>query len=370
MEEKFFEEGNVKINRYFGKISKKLPVFYNPLMKLNRDISILILDYFIRNYKKNLKICLPLSGSGIRGIRFLKLFQNNISLIKFNDKNPLAVENIEENLELNGISISEKSSKDKITVTKLNANLCMNQNKWDYIEIDPFGSPVLFIDNAIINIKNNSILSVTATDTAALCGTYPNKSLRRYFIKTKKTDFYDELGLRNLISFCVREGFKYDKALIPILSYSQNHYYKVFFLVKKSITEVKKLINKLKYLDVTEDKEIIIKNYLNESNIGPTYIGELNNKEVLKDLNLDLINDKKAEDLMNKLIEELDIVGYYNLHKLIGYYKIKKIPKKDKLFSEIKKRDYKVSGTHNSKYGIKTNMPKKDLIKLIKEMIT
>ena len=50
------------------KISKKLPVFYNPAMKINRDISILLLNS-IEN--KKMQMALPLAGTGIRGVRFL-----------------------------------------------------------------------------------------------------------------------------------------------------------------------------------------------------------------------------------------------------------------------------------------------------------
>ena len=49
--------------------TKKQEVFYNPVMASNRNISITLLDS-ISN--KNLKIALPLAGSGIRGLRFLK----------------------------------------------------------------------------------------------------------------------------------------------------------------------------------------------------------------------------------------------------------------------------------------------------------
>ena len=50
------------------KVSKKLPVFYNPAMKLNRDISVLLLNSLD---KKNMQIALPMAGTGIRGARFL-----------------------------------------------------------------------------------------------------------------------------------------------------------------------------------------------------------------------------------------------------------------------------------------------------------
>ena len=50
-----------------GKISKKLPVFYNPIMQLNRDITILLLEQF-----PPMNLCDPLAASGIRAIRFAK----------------------------------------------------------------------------------------------------------------------------------------------------------------------------------------------------------------------------------------------------------------------------------------------------------
>ena len=56
------------------KISKEMEVFYNPVMKLNRDISILLLNSIDNN---NMQIALPLTGSGIRGLRFLKELKKN-----------------------------------------------------------------------------------------------------------------------------------------------------------------------------------------------------------------------------------------------------------------------------------------------------
>ena len=65
------------------KISKKLPVFYNPVMKLNRDISILLLNS-VSN--KDMQIALPLAGSGIRGVRFFQeLKKSKIKNISIND---------------------------------------------------------------------------------------------------------------------------------------------------------------------------------------------------------------------------------------------------------------------------------------------
>ncbi|MBU0456699.1 MAG: hypothetical protein ABH824_03270 [Nanoarchaeota archaeon] len=49
--------------------NKKQEVFYNPIMSSNRNISILLLNS-ISN--KEMNVALPLAGSGIRGLRFIK----------------------------------------------------------------------------------------------------------------------------------------------------------------------------------------------------------------------------------------------------------------------------------------------------------
>ena len=65
------------------KISADLPVFYNPVMKFNRDVSILLLKA-IEN--TGMQICDILAGSGIRSIRFLaELDPKKIKSITIND---------------------------------------------------------------------------------------------------------------------------------------------------------------------------------------------------------------------------------------------------------------------------------------------
>ena len=60
------QEGKANIITFaVKKISKKMPVFYNRVMKFNRDISVLLLQS-VEN--KDMQICDPLAGSGVRSI--------------------------------------------------------------------------------------------------------------------------------------------------------------------------------------------------------------------------------------------------------------------------------------------------------------
>ena len=54
------------------------------------------------------------------------------------------------------------------------------QEYYDYVDLDPFGTPVEFIPAALQALKRNGILAITATDTAPLAGTQAKKCVRRY----------------------------------------------------------------------------------------------------------------------------------------------------------------------------------------------
>ena len=70
---KTIEEGLTKIEfPEYEKVSSDAPVFYNPHMELNRDISILALQTYQKEQNREINICDLFGGSGIRGIRYKK----------------------------------------------------------------------------------------------------------------------------------------------------------------------------------------------------------------------------------------------------------------------------------------------------------
>ncbi|MBS3106715.1 tRNA (guanine(10)-N(2))-dimethyltransferase, partial [Candidatus Woesearchaeota archaeon] len=221
-------EGLAKINVVTRKIvSKKMDVFYNPVMELNRTSSVLLLNALD---KKGMQIGLPLEGSGIRGMRFLKeLKKGMIKSIAFNDYDPKAVKKIKENLKLN------KLDKDKrIEVHQKDASLFLLESfGFDYIDIDPFGTPNPFLDAAVKRLARDGILAVTATDTAPLSGTYPEACLRKYWAFPVKSDIMHEVGLRILVRKIQLVGAQYDKAFAPIFSFSKEHYMRVYLRCEK-----------------------------------------------------------------------------------------------------------------------------------------
>ena len=45
------------------------------------------------------------------------------------------------------------------------------EDRFDVVDLDPYGSPATFLDGAVQSICDGGLLLVTCTDMAVLCGT-------------------------------------------------------------------------------------------------------------------------------------------------------------------------------------------------------
>lgn len=362
-------------------VDKKMPVFYNPVMKLNRDISVLLLNS-VQNTE--LRIALPLAGSGIRGIRFLKeLDKNIIKEVHFNDKKENYKKYMKKNFELN--KIKSKT----IFVHNEDANTFLFENRpFDYIDIDPFGTPNPFLDSAIRSLRSEGILAITATDTSALCGSYPNACKRKYWATPLRNELMHEIGLRILIRKVQMMGTNQQRALVPILSYSKDHYMRVFFRFDKGKTNMDNILKQHKeYQPNSEQRtELSMQNPINKTQrseprmqttdsqttvVGPMWMGELNDIKILKKIQKTYENEnisKESRKLIDELFEETKIggFGFFDIHKIAKEYKLT-IPKFELIKTKLEKKGFKVSRTHFTETGIKTDASKEDILKIMKK---
>ena len=351
----YVSEGSVKLLiPQAEKISRQMRVFYNPAMGLNRDVSILLINSI---NKEHLQMADPLAASGVRGIRFLKeLKKNKIKNISINDGSQNACNLIKTNLLLNKINYKKNTA---IKLKNEDANSFLLESAgFDYIDIDPFGTPNPFLDSAIKRLARDGILAVTATDTGALCGTFPRACIRKYWAAPKKGPIMHETGLRILIRKIQLVGAQYDKALLPIFSYSKEHYMRVFLRNEKSKNKADKILRQHGFFN----------------GAGPMWLGNLWDKNLCNGIFKDAIKDKifkKDKNLISFLetIREeskIDIVGFHDLNYIAGKNKIKNLLKKEIIKNKIKKSGYKASGTHFKGEGIRSDIQHSKLIKLLK----
>ena len=362
------QEGKIRFFAPEGRIYDT-SVFYNPEGELNRDISIAAIQTFQKDFKRKITICDALSGTGIRGLRYAKEVKG-IKKVVLNDKNPMAVKLIRKN-------IKESKLSKKCIANWDDASLFLRKEIFDVIDLDPFGSPNTFIDSAARSIYHKGFLCVTATDQAALTGTYPETTLRKYGIKSIKTEFYNELGIRILISFIMMNLARYDRAFIPQLSISTKHYYKVFGKIEHAgkITELLKEFGYVNYCPKCGDRKIgdiekcDSQNHIFK-NCGLIYLGKINDKIFCKNV----LDDAKKRNfklkdeemkLLKIIIGEADLCPfYYDLHYLARKLKIE-IPKFEIFIKRLKEKGFKASRTHFCLTAIKTDADYENFVKLI-----
>lgn len=361
-------EGSAKIAAYEGKISRKLTVFYNPVMRFNRDISVVLLRALGR---KNMKVADPLAASGVRAIRFLRETNGIVASVAVNDFDKKAVADAKSNAKLN------KIVKSKISFSQKDASQFLLSSKgFDYIDIDPFGTPVPFLDAAVRKINNEGILAVTATDTAVLAGTYPEVCRRRYWAEPMRNELMHEVALRILIRKVQLIGIQYDVALIPLFSYSKDHYYRAFltaFHEKEKCAEILKMNKYLNYCRACigqtvsgfADGECSLCNAETKSS-GPLWAGKLFDKKITKKMKANADDmPAAANDFLSAAYEEADAApGFFELHEFASHAR-KSIPKTSDALEMLRKKGFSATRTHFSAHGIKTDANAKEFSRLI-----
>jgi len=343
MKYKQIKEGEIKLFVPAAKRIYDAPVFYNPDMITNRDISILLLKALDKKFW-----CMDLlAGTGVRGLRIKKEVKN--SKVDLNDKNPVAYKLIKKNASFNKL---------KVNVTKANAEFRLANYKqvYNYIDVDPFGTPVPFLDTAVKALKwKGGILGVTATDTSALAGTYPAACKRKYGSISKRDYLMHETGIRILIKKVQEVAAQYEVALTPIFCHSTLHYMRVYF---KADSGAKKTDAVLKQQGMYEGT-------------GPLWLGDLWDTKLVDKMQRLIFETSvlfETKSLLRTIWKESKIktFGFYDIHALAKKYKLKKLPKFYDIIEKLKKKGYKAARTHFSDKGIRTNVPIKTLLRLIK----
>jgi tRNA (guanine26-N2/guanine27-N2)-dimethyltransferase len=216
------------------------PVFFNPAARTNRDISVAVAA--TTGPKSFLDV---LAGTGARGLRVAKESGHKtlVTLADFSTPSlAVARRNVKRNLLLRRCTVVHEEANRYLT------SRFERQEKFEAIDLDPFGSPAPFVQAATMAASDGGVVSMTATDAAVLCGVYPDVSFRRYGALAVRSEFVHETGLRILLGFAARMGGINDIGIQPVAAHSTLHYLRVFFRVKKGATKAETSVKELGYV--------------------------------------------------------------------------------------------------------------------------
>ena len=302
-------------------------VFYNPAMRLSRDLHVA----FAKQFDFSGIMLDGLAASGIRGIRLnLEAGVN----VEFCDSSKMATETIAENLKMNRI---------KGKIHNEHVEDLLQNRKYDWIDIDPFGTPAPYLEAALKGLNEEGILGVAATDTAVLCGAKPSICKKRYGAVSMRRVAAKEVGVRILLSKIHIIASGMGKGIEPLLCYSEGHHLRVFVRLGKR--------NNVALKWITEDMRIVDREEKDAG--GPLWV-----KKIIK---AELVPESQ-EGILGRLLETLreEANGPPGLHDINDIAKtagIGQTPQRIKIVESIRKLGSFASSSVFSPLGIKTDAP-------------
>ena len=243
--------------------TKREPVFFNSAAEFNRDISVIAYNSFLSNpnvgfynSKNNRKhqgdgvvMADSLCGTGARGLR-VAVEAIGIDKIYFNDANPLAVKIAKKSSSINQVKDKCLFSVNDVCKFLLNGTTQRNdtpatascqindeekssnknntKQRFTIVDLDPFGSPANYIDCVMRSVQDGGLVSITATDTAVLCGKYPDVCLRKYYGISLSNPYSNELALRLLMSLMALTSSRLGIGIRPLFAHTNMHYIRIY----------------------------------------------------------------------------------------------------------------------------------------------
>ncbi|KAL8211723.1 UNVERIFIED_CONTAM: tRNA methyltransferase 1 [Gekko kuhli] len=262
-------------------------VFYNPVQQFNRDLTCAVITEFARLQlsSKRIQIAVPgeedvskvvvdlskegkedesepaltgdedpkvaavgevcqdglrvleaLAASGLRSLRFAKEVPGLRSVVA-NDVSSKAVELISQNIQLNDMD-------HLVTASLSDARMLMYRHKaakdlFDVIDLDPYGSPSMFLDAAVQAVSEGGLLCVTCTDMAVMAGNSGETCYSKYGAMSIKAKYCHEMALRIILHSLDLRANCYQRYIVPLLSVSADFYIRVFVRVFSGQAKVK-----------------------------------------------------------------------------------------------------------------------------------
>jgi tRNA (guanine26-N2/guanine27-N2)-dimethyltransferase len=223
----------------------RAPVFYNPVMEFNRDLTVLAFQAYQHMVNHEISICDPLTSQGIRGLRFAAEI-DGVKKVLISDINERAYKLAKHNVALNRLE-------EKIAVKHKDANAVLSCNaspkkRFDVVDIDPFGTPAPYLDSALRAIRNNGFLASTATDLAPLCGVHAKACVRKYGGRPLRTEYCHELAVRLLAGCTATLAAKHDIGVKVLFSHSSEHYVRLYSQIAYGAKKADDSIKTLGYI--------------------------------------------------------------------------------------------------------------------------
>ncbi|CAM9249887.1 unnamed protein product [Phaeothamnion confervicola] len=258
-------------------------VFYNKVQEFNRDLSIAVIRHFSEvrlreRAEKQLKrerraaeqtfcdddrraldavnwgaraaktaatdglhVLDALAATALRSVRYLKEIPG-VRCVTVNDLDEAAVEAAQRNMDFNGVAPARAHVRrgDATMVMYESREAADDADKFDVIDLDPYGSCAPFIDAAVQSVVDGGLLCVTSTDLGVLSGGHPEICYSKYGSMPTRAAHLHEMALRIVLHTLETTANRYKRHVEPLLAVSADFYLRLFVRIRVSPAEVQR----------------------------------------------------------------------------------------------------------------------------------
>ncbi|HTY74210.1 MAG TPA: tRNA (guanine(10)-N(2))-dimethyltransferase [Candidatus Nanoarchaeia archaeon] len=363
----------------------KAPVFFNPVMEFNRDLTVLAFQAYQKMVDREIVICEPLTATGIRGLRFAAEI-NGVKNVVSGDINMRSAKLAAYNVTLNNLQ-------SRVSVKHKDANRLLSEHsspkkRFDIVDIDPFGTPVPHLDAAVQAIRNNGLLAATATDMAPLCGVHSKACIRKYGGKPLRTEYCHELAIRFLAGAIAQAAAKHEIGVHILFSHCSDHYIRVYAQIGygcQRSDEALRNVGFILHCFACLHREVATKPFPDAAAkcpecgtkmdyAGPLWTGSLFDAQFVDSMIAD--NASRAFHTRGKIAKLLALTReevnspttYYVLDKLSGKYKLP-APAVAPFLKALREAGFKGIPTHLNTRGIRTDAPASVMHEILKSLV-
>lgn len=310
-----------------GPAKRTGPGFLNPAMAPARTRSVLLLnDALEHNWlvraDQSIRVLDALSATGVR----IRRWRNEVSAplqerlrITANDLDQFALDWAKASHSLHPPtqpiehepeddrygSKSEQVFVNGLDFRNKDARIAMIESGYQWIDLDPFGSPVQFLDAALQGLSRTGVLEITATDTAALTGSSASSQARRYGAKGIVDVYAHDDAVRLLLATVATSAARLDKSITPLMALFDGHHVRISCLVKTSRENASKISNSIGWRVRESDIPYRFVQHPTPEQVerasGPMWIGPLWDKEIAGRM-----TEQKVLELCQPTAQELE----------------------------------------------------------------
>lgn len=342
-----------------------------------------------RGELKPTRVLEALSASGLRALRYAREVEG-VGQVVAVDNDKASVEACKRNINFNG---SVARSKVDSQLADARVYMLTHQKEFDVVDLDPYGSPSVFLDSAVQSIVDGGMLMCTATDMAVLCGGNGEVCYSKYGSYPLRGKYCHEMALRILLACIESHANRYKRYIVPVLSVQMDFYVRVFVRVYTSASAMKNTPLKLSYVyqcigcdsfhlqpigrTVTKNNSV---RYLpgfgpvvpqdcsdcgKKFNVGgPIWTAPIHDQEWVISILEDVKSMKdrypaydRISAVLTTISEELpDVPLFLSLHNLCATLKCTS-PSAVIFRSAVINAGYRISGTHVNPLGLKSDAP-------------